>query len=157
VDTDEMLTIRNEQGDGNLAVHVFRISGAQRLHVPIKLTGAGGGARQDKTTLSVLLEVPIDENLRRVKIEKYIDELQADALANNELSGFQLDLFNAQRSKMATELDKILVENRVGAYEVVCEFFPEGASAEDAKKSDPLRFEVIFLGEPLDQPSFRNR
>lgn len=121
--------------------------------VVIKAEQKGYGMEPGAQYITVLLELP-DDAKRKRDIEDYLRKLEERAVKEGRAAEFER-LVKQNRAAVVVEYEKLYVDNRVGEFEVVCQYTSERPGAwKGVVKSEPIRVRVESEGNFFDLPNF---
>src|SRR6266511_3829206 len=124
-------------------IEAREVNGGSNQQAAVKLSSIGGGETAVDRSLSVMVEIPIQGDLRDQQINDYLDSVLR-AAEGGLLSADRLALFSQQRSVMSTSLRQKYSQSRVGDFELTCVYaMPDGAHE---LRSAPIPIKIRFEG-----------
>jgi len=131
--------------------------------VAIHIVQNGGGLRPLGTSaekfITLLLDIP-DEAQRDRQIHNYILKLVSDTKKNSKTDPELAELYSKSSTQavVATQLEKLYLQNRAGSFELRCRFVSRSEAAGMWKgqvEAAPVKFEVEYKGDFFNQPNFK--
>lgn len=144
--------------DAFVLVDVRNTGKENQTSVPIKIELYGSGQHLDERYFILLLEIPIEESLRKEQEMRYIEELASQSKQNSASSDPRIpQIYDKQKKVLADSLDRIFLENKVGIFAIGCKYVANGPNIWNGEVRSQLRtVEVVFNGHFFDQSTFRS-
>ena len=114
----------------------------------VKVSSTGGGQRLQEQSLSLTIEIPIDEAESQRAMEEYLRK----GLEWGDREGLPRLPEKYYEGPPIGYLDWIYVQNRVGSFEIHCSLIDNEGNRITAK---PLEVEIRFDGSFFDQPGLK--
>ena len=143
-------------GTAYLELFAEQVAGKERKPVPLKLSKIAEGRDFDESYVRFLAEIPIDEQEKKAKISKHLDDLVREAQAKGNVDTKTLRMYQEKNSRQAlmNTFDRLYIQNRTGAFLINCRYTANSSKHAGMLQSRPIQVTVDFKSDFLDQPMF---
>lgn len=119
--------------------------------VSLKTIAYGKTAENGKEVVQITIEILEQSNIRQNKSQAYVDQVKAQQAAVPGAESLELvDEMTAQNADIVSAMENLYIENRLGNYTLVVEYYSTQGSWIGQVASPPVDIEVLNKGSFFD-------